>query len=314
MFSLATPPLFARLRAARTVLIAGAGGGFDVFAGIPLGVALRDQGKNVHHASLSFSDLERLDLDAWLERGLAAVEPETSGEDAYFPERELARFLNDTVYAFPRTGVRPLRRAYRTLVKKHSIDAIVLVDDGTDILLRGDEQHLGTPTEDMTSLAAVAGVDDFVKIVTSLGFGIDAHHGVCHAHVLENLAALDRQGAYLGTLSIPPDSHEARAYTTAVQQAQAATPLSPSIVNGQIAACLRGEFGDVRFTTCTEGSELFVNPLMGVYFSVDLDALARGVHYLPLPENTRTAFDVALAIEEYRESVEERRPRRALPH
>ena len=74
MFSLATPPLFARLRAARTVLIAGAGGGFDVFAGIPLGVALRQQGKNVHYASLSFSDLERLDLDAWLERGLAAVD------------------------------------------------------------------------------------------------------------------------------------------------------------------------------------------------------------------------------------------------
>ncbi|WVH81374.1 hypothetical protein V1227_01065 [Lentzea sp. DG1S-22] len=117
MVSLATPPLFARLRAARTVLIAGAGGGFDVFAGIPLGVALRQQGKNVHYASPSFSDLERLDLDAWLERGLAAVEPETSGEDAYFPERELARFLNDTVYAFPRMGVRPLRRAYRTLVK-----------------------------------------------------------------------------------------------------------------------------------------------------------------------------------------------------
>ncbi|SDP94709.1 hypothetical protein [Lentzea jiangxiensis] len=36
----------------------------------------------------------------------AAVEPETSGEDAYFPERELARFLNAIVYAFPRTGVR----------------------------------------------------------------------------------------------------------------------------------------------------------------------------------------------------------------
>ncbi|WP_285631123.1 DUF1152 domain-containing protein [Lentzea sp. NBRC 102530] len=314
MFSLATPPLFARLKRANNVLIAGAGGGFDVFAGIPLGVALRDLGKRVHYASLSFSDLERLDLDAWLEPGLAAVEPETSGEDAYFPERELARFLGGTVYAFPRTGVRPLRSAYRTIIEKHGIDAVVLVDGGTDILLRGDEQHLGTPTEDMTSLAAVTGIDGVVKIVTSLGFGIDAHHGVCHAHVLENLAALDKRGAYLGALSIPSDSHEARAYTTAVRQAQEATPLSPSIVNGQIAASLRGEFGDVRFTTRTEGSELFVNPLMGVYFSVDLDALAESVHYLPSLQETRTAFDVALAIEEYRESVDDRRPRRAFPH
>ena len=90
--------------------------------------------------------------------------------------------------------------------------------------------------------------------------------------------------------------------------------MSPSIVKGQIAASLRGEFGNVQFTTRTEGSELFVNPLMGVYFSVDLDALARGVHYLPALEKTRTAFEVALAIEEYREGIEDRRPRRALPH
>ncbi len=314
MFSLAQPPLFARLHSAQTVLIAGAGGGFDVFAGLPLGVALRGLGKRVHYASLSFSELERLDFDAWLEPGLAAIDPDTTGEDAYFPERELARFLDDTVYAFPRTGVRPLRSAYRTLVRKLGVDAIVLVDGGTDILLRGDEQHLGTPTEDMTSLAAVAGLRDLEKIVASLGFGIDAYHGVCHAHVLENLAALDREGAYLGALSIPSNSHEARAYTTAVQQAQEATPLSPSIVNGQIAAALRGEFGDVRFTSRTEGSELFVNPLMGVYFSVDLDALAAGVLYLPKLENTRTAFDVALAIEDYRDDHDERRPRRPLPH
>ena len=86
------------------------------------------------------------------------------------------------------------------------------------------------------------------------------------------------------------------------------------IVNGQIAAALKGQFGDVQFTSRTKGSELFVNPLMGVYFSVDLDALARSVHYLPALEHTRTAFDVALAIEDYRDANDERRPRRVLPH
>lgn len=53
---------------------------------------------------------------------------------------------------------------------------------------------------------------------------------------------------------------------------------------------------------------------MGVYFSVDLDAPARSVHHLPELENTRTAFDVALAIEEHREDHDERRPRRPLRH
>jgi hypothetical protein len=34
--SLAVPPLFAALAPARSILIAGAGGGFDVYAGLPL--------------------------------------------------------------------------------------------------------------------------------------------------------------------------------------------------------------------------------------------------------------------------------------
>ncbi|WFE19418.1 hypothetical protein O7621_15810 [Solwaraspora sp. WMMD937] len=39
-YMLTTPPLFAALSPARNVLIAGAGGGFDVYAGLPLAFAL----------------------------------------------------------------------------------------------------------------------------------------------------------------------------------------------------------------------------------------------------------------------------------
>src|SRR5581483_6595179 len=45
---LSVPPLFAALEGARSVLIAGAGGGFDVYAGLPLAVALLDAGRRVH--------------------------------------------------------------------------------------------------------------------------------------------------------------------------------------------------------------------------------------------------------------------------
>ncbi len=152
-----------------------------------------------------------------------------------------------------------------------------------------------------------------VALVVSLGFGIDAFHGVCHAHVLENLAALDREGGYLGALSIPSASAEAAAYLDAVADAQRSTPDRPSIVQGQIAAALRGEFGDVRFTRRTAGSELFVNPLMGVYICADLAILAAGVGYLGELAGTSTATDVALAIEAHRDRAG-RRPWRTLPH
>jgi len=311
------PTLFTRLRPASRVLVAGAGGGFDVYAGLPLALALHAAGKQVHLANLAFTDLNALDMDAWLASNVAEVRPDTGGSPDYFPERALATWLAGTdlvpaVYAFPRIGPRPLGAAYAALVEHLGLDAIVLVDGGTDILMRGDEDGLGTPEEDMSSLAAVAGLPGLVRLVACLGFGIDAYHGVCHAHVLENLATLQRAGAYLGAFSIPPGSAEALAYVDVVAHAEKLTPLRPSIVNGQIAASLRGEFGNVPIAR-TGDSELFVNPLMSVYFTVDLPGLADNVHYLPEIADADTMFAVALAIERHRADTVPR-SRRALPH
>ncbi len=317
-FSLTVPPLFAALRPARSVLIAGAGGGFDVYAGLPLALALWRGGVQVHLASLSFSQLELVDLDTWTARNVAAITPDTEGPDWYFPERTLARWLAahdlpSTVYAFPPLGVQPLRAAYRYLADRLSLDAVVLVDGGTDILLRGDESALGSPVEDITSLAAAAGVEVPIKLVTCLGFGIDAYHGVNHVQVLENLAALDREGGYLGALSIPAASREAALYRDAVADAQAATPQRPSIVNGQIAAATRGEFGDVQFTHRTGGTALFVNPLMAIYFTVDLTKLAARCLYLDRIEDTHGTRQVIARIEAFRTEIDTRVPR-AYPH
>jgi hypothetical protein len=316
--SLPKPPLYEALAEATSVLIAGAGGGFDVYAGLPLAVSLWESGRRAHLANLSFTELELIDPDAWLAPKVATVTAETAGPDDYFPERTLAEWLAGqelpaTVYAFERTGVQPLREAYRALVAHLGVDAVVLVDGGTDILMRGDEAGLGTPTEDMTSLAAVAGLDIAVKLVTCLGFGIDAYHGVNHVQVLENIAALDQEGAYLGALSIPSQSREATAYRDAVAYANRATPMRPSIVNGQIAAALRGEVGDVHATRRTHGSQLFVNPLMGIYFSFDLDRLAARSLYLDRLEDTLGMRQVFTRIEWFRNEITPRTPRR-FPH
>lgn len=317
-FSLATPPLFNALAPASSILIAGAGGGFDVYAGLPLALALWRNGVRVHLANLSFSQLELADLDVWEVENVAAVTPDSASPDWYFPERTLARWLAaqqlpSTVYAFPPLGVQPLRAAYQHLVQSLGVDAVVLVDGGTDILMRGDEAALGTPVEDITSVAAVAGLDVPVKLVTCLGFGIDAYHGVNHVQVLENIAALDREGGYLGALSIPGHSREAALYRAAVADAQAATPKRPSIVNGQIAAATSGAFGDVQFTRRTTGSALFVNPLMAIYFTVDLDKLAARCLYLDRIENTYGRRQVIGRIEAFRDEISTRIPR-AFPH
>ncbi|WP_264925437.1 DUF1152 domain-containing protein, partial [Streptomyces sp. A012304] len=310
-----------RLREARRVLVAGAGGGFDVYAGLPLALALRSAGKDVHLANLSFSDLYGLPTEVWLEPEVAAVRPDTPVRGDYFPEGTLARWLDrhglpSTVYAFTRTGVAPLRDAYRALLDRlGGVDAVVLVDGGTDILMRGDEHGLGTPEEDMASLAAVADLDGVEhRLVVCLGFGVDAYHGVNHALVLENLAALDREGAYLGAFSVPRDSREGALYLDAVAHAQEHTPGHPSIVNGSVAAAVRGDFGDVRFTERTKDGELFVNPLMALYFCVDAVALARRNLYLDRLRDTVLMRQISSRIEEFRDELPRLRQPRAFPH
>jgi hypothetical protein len=276
------PVLFQRLKNAGKVLLAGAGGGFDVYAALPIAVALADSGVEVAFANLSFAALDSLDLDAWLDMNLAAIGPDTyCREDGYFPERSLARWLGRNgfpplVYAFPRTGVLPLRAAYQRLITHLGVTAVVIVDGGTDMLLRGDESDLGTPAEDMASLAAVAGITGPVKVAASVGFGIDAYHGVNHA--------------------------------------RAETPTWPSIVHGQIAAALRGNFGDVELSERTRGSTLFVNPLMGVYFTFDLDGLAARNLYLAQIENTISFHQIIMGIEHFRNRLPATRQPRAIPH
>jgi hypothetical protein len=299
------------------ILVAGAGGGFDVYAGLPIYERLRHLGKKVFLANLSFVSLGSTDARA-LTRALYVVEPTTTGCDVYFPERTLAQFLsprdeNVTVYAFEKLGVAPIREGYAHLVQLLDLDAIVLVDGGTDILLRGDEAGLGTPSEDMTSLAAVAAMNVPTRVVACVGFGIDTYHGVCHANWLENVAALTADGAFLGAAALLGRMPEVRLYLDAVNAADQATSRQPSIVHGSIVSAIEGRFGDYHRNSRTQSSKLFINPLMSLLWTFDLAAVARRNLYLDSLAETETNWDVHLAIARFYETVR-RRPWEAIPH
>jgi hypothetical protein len=179
--------------------------------------------------------------------------------------------------------------------------------------MRGDEAALGTPVEDATSLAAVHGTAVATKLVASIGFGVDAYHGINHVQVLENIAALDRAGAYLGAFTVPSHGREAALYRDAVAHAQASTPGRPSIVNGQIAAALTGAAGDVRLDNLTGATPLFINPLMAMYFTFDLTGLAAQSLYLERIRQTEHMLQVSHIIERFRDEITPR-PRVPFPH
>ncbi|HEY9297847.1 MAG TPA: DUF1152 domain-containing protein, partial [Phormidium sp.] len=194
-------PFFSELEQSKTILLAGAGGGFDIFCGLPLYFSLRALGKTVYLANLSFSYLPEGEVR--LSPSLLKVTADTPRPRDYFPEQHLANWFRQQgqetpIYCFERTGFKPLLASYQALVETLSLDTIVLVDGGTDSLMRGDEIGLGTPHEDVTSIAAVNELAIKTKLLVCLGFGIDRYHGVCHAHVLEGVAELIASGGFLG--------------------------------------------------------------------------------------------------------------------
>ena len=118
----------------------------------------------------------------------------------------------------------------------------------------------------MTSLAAVSKLDAVESFVVSIGFGVDAFHGVCHAHVLENIAAWP-DGGYLGAFAVTAAMPEGRAYLSAVSHAHDRMP-GRTIVNGSMAAAMKASLGTSAFDR-TAQSQLFINPLMAIYFAFD---------------------------------------------
>jgi len=298
-------PLLEALGDSRCVLIAGAGGGFDVFCGLPLFLALRERGVQVYLANLTFSSIDRRGCRE-LAPALVEVSADSEGPEAYFPELHLCRALRRRgieapVFCFERTGARPIADAYQLLVERLDVDAVVLIDGGTDSLMRGDEVGLGTPQEDIASLVAVDQLSVPTRLLICTAFGVDAFHGVCHADFLEAVAALTREGAYLGAFALTAQMTEVQTYRDLTQEVFAAMPQYPSIVSASVLSAIDGRFGNYHMTERTRGSELFINPLMGLYWIFELEPVVRRNLYAAQVRESRSYQELSLAIEMFRD-------------
>jgi hypothetical protein len=311
-------PFFQRLESSERILLAGAGGSFDIFSGLPLYFALRNAGKEVHLANLSFSALSATKAER-LSPVLFKVEADTAHSNDYFPEAYLSIWLLEAeklevpIYCFEQTGVQPLAKAYKILVEKLKLDTIVLIDGGTDSLMRGDEVSLGTPQEDIASIAAVSQVQVQQKLLACLGVGVDLFHGVCHSYFFEAVSDMAKQGGYLGALSLTKEMPEVSKYRSASRAVFKRMPSQPSIVNISILDAIDGEFGNHHSTQKTAGGELWINPLMPLYWFFNLEQVAGRVLYLDWINGTETFQELGTAIENFRKLCRPVRPWKEIP-
>jgi len=308
-------PIIDHVSGCKNLLIAGMGGGFDLFCGLPIYFQLRQRGMNIHLANYSFSNIENLNKGIRLTDTLVGVTPEIDGLFIYFPELYLAQWFKATygeeipIWCFHKTGVRPLIDNYQELIDYLKIDGILLIDGGVDSLMRGDEYEVGTIIEDSISLIAVGDLKNVpVRLTGCIGLG--AELDLSYEQVFDNMAALTKMGAFLGSCALAQQLEVYQAYESAVLAVQGQPRQDSSVINSSIISSVRGEFGNYHLTDKTLGSRLWISPLMSVYWFFDLPAVARQTLLYSALRHTDTFQDCWRAMLQFRQKTVMRRPTR----
>lgn len=306
-------PFLEKIKKKKSILIAGAGGGFDIYSGIPLYFALKNVDNGVYMANTSFVDLELTD-GRKLFSNLYEIDRNTLGDENYFPEKFLSQWFYEnckidmSIYCLNRVGVKPMIDCYKYLIEKLSIDAVVLVDGGTDSLMKGNETGLGTPEEDIVSIVSVNELRDLVEsYLACLGFGVDVFHGVCHAQFLEGVSELIKSNGFLGSICLQKEMDEVKKYMDAVTFSMGKShPMGNSIVSASVLSSIEGNFGDYHKLIKTKGSKLWINPLMSFYWFFDLSEVANRLMYREKILSTMKLYDVKVEILKFRGRIDKK--------
>jgi hypothetical protein len=279
-------PIFDQVAGCKNLLIAGMGGGFDVFCGLPIYLELHRRGQTVHLANFSFSELSMVRGGIHLSPTLIGVQASQTDLLPYFPELYLARWFQQkraqevTVWSFAKTGAGPLLDNYRVLVEHLDIDGILLMDGGVDSLVRGDEAGTGTLIEDACSLYAVNELTQVsLRLMACLGMG--AEQDMTYAQILQNIAALTTADGFFGSCTLTPQMETYQLYKDAVLYAQSQPVQDASVINSSIISAVQGHYGDYHLTEKTKRGRLWISPLMTLYWFFDLATVARHNLYLP---------------------------------
>lgn len=293
--SLLAPRFLVRLAdpSIATVLLAGCGGGFDFVHAAALYPDLVRLGKRVVWVSNSFGDPARLGGEAPVvfERDGAVVKQVTARslpDPHYGPEVHLAGFLDERFPARAphailacnarRFTVPTLRAFYRELAREQQVDAAVIVDGGSDSLMRGDEEGLGDPVEDAVSVAAVAELHELrERILITVGLGCDRYNQVSDAASLRAIAELTAAGGFLGAAALHQGSPAFAFYRDALDHLDARQPFR-SVLSGAVISAGEGRYGreevPPRLRRRVREGELFLWPLMSMLWGFEVGAVA----------------------------------------
>lgn len=289
--------------------------------GLALVPALRRLGKEVIIGSYSFGDPRRIGgAEVVFEEGAALakrVDASCAPDPHYAPEVHICSFLDRRypesaphfVYAYYARAftVPRLTRLYRQLIEAHQVDAVVLIDGGSDSLMAGDEEGLGDPIEDAVSVATVAGLEGLrARLLLSVGLGADRFNHVSDAASLRAVAELTARGGFLGVAALEPTSPGLAFYAEALEHIYQ-RQVFRSVLAGAIVSAARGWFGQDTvpplLASRVRPGEAFGWPLMAMLWGFDVDVVARRSHIVSWIRDCETLLECAVALAEGRRAL-----------
>jgi len=299
--------------AAERALVAGCGGGFDVICALPVALHLKLQGKTVHLASYSFSELREIEgaekRSSRLFRIHADCEPPAK---RYCPELWLCRWWRQqfqeelSVWCYRRVGAAPLAEIFADLSAELQLDSIVVVDGGVDGLFLGNEHELGTPETDTASLLAAYQQTHLRRYCAFTAFGTEGtNYEVRHADALQRMAELIGQGHALGVSALLPQSQEGRWLRECLEFVHSSLGEQwHSHMAGSIVAAMQGRFGEQILSERCKEAPIWVSPLTLLYWFFDLPGLAEQRPYLKEALATDSVGQLHEIIQNYRHQTD----------
>jgi len=291
-----------------TILIAGAGGGFDFLCGLPLAYELEAQGHRVIFSSYSFTDLKSVDCESLKDRLYKITSLSLLRNGTYFPEGFFAKWYltknkkEIPVYCYNNVGVLTLTEYFNTISSLHKINAVIVIDGGVDGIFRGDEYGLGTPSIDSISMIAANECNIKEKYYVMTGFGSEGvGDEVSHAEVLQRISDLVKNNTYFGVTALLKNCGAANCFIDAAEYIFGRMPAHQhSNIVCSILKSISGEFGFNAVNTKTEINPIWISALTSMYWIFDLNGAAKMKLFYNKALKTDTVQEISKLIENYR--------------
>lgn len=202
----------------QNVLLVSAGGGFDIFASLPIFYALNHYGFNVDFLSYSNTTISEASNYTSTEDfgySIFSIGNEIKNNSSNFPELYVNNFLKEgfefekSIYIINRKQtIENVITAYENLVKILNVNSIIVCGFGQKTICFGNEETDTDTINHIMNIAAISKIQNVSKAICNIGFESSPRSKLSFETSIENISLLAQRKSMLGGFQLESDMDE----------------------------------------------------------------------------------------------------------